>query len=475
MRRKYLFAALLCSVCMTAPYVTFASDADTAQETAEAEDSEDTDSEADDSDAAEDADDTAETDDAEEDTEEASDSDSEEASEEDGDSSDSEEEEEQLERPEYQALDYVTLGDYKNITVNRDDLGVEDVTEEDIDENVTSNLKSLAESMDDVIENLTEGKVQEGDIANIDYVGTKDGEEFDGGSAEGYDLEIGSGSFIDGFEDGLIGASIGDTVDLNLTFPEDYQSTDLAGQDVVFTVTINSVERMPELTDDLVNTVTEGEYTDLDSYRESVKSDLEADVESQIQEAAQEAAFTQVQDASEISGYPEGLQEYTEQFIHNYYEYYASMYGMEFEDFLSSVMGMTEEEFDEQVADAAVTNMDMELCMKAILESEDIEITDDDYEELATSYGYESADDMKSQLDSTSLESVYLGLLQEKAYAILSENMTIEDAAAGDEAAEETSESTSSDEDATSEAADETTAEETSEAQETATETTEEE
>lgn len=218
MRKKYLFAALLCSVCMTAPYAAFASDADTVQETEKAADEEDSSedsSDAEDSDAAEDTDDTSDaadsSDEEDADTEDASGSDAE-------DSSDSEEE--QLERPEYKALDYVTLGDYKSLTVNRADLNIDDVTDEDVDSNVSSNLKDLAESMDDVIENLTEGEVQEGDVANIDYVGKKDGEAFDGGSAEGYDLEIGSGTFIDGFEDGLIGASIGDTVDLNLTFPE---------------------------------------------------------------------------------------------------------------------------------------------------------------------------------------------------------------------------------------------------------------
>ncbi|MBO7217361.1 MAG: FKBP-type peptidyl-prolyl cis-trans isomerase [Clostridia bacterium] len=90
---------------------------------------------------------------------------------------------------------------------------------------------------------LTQGKVQKDDIANIDYVGKKDGVAFEGGTANGYDLKIGSGSFIAGFEDGLIGAEIGSTVDLNLTFPSDYGSAELAGKAVVFTVKVNFVER----------------------------------------------------------------------------------------------------------------------------------------------------------------------------------------------------------------------------------------
>ena len=101
--------------------------------------------------------------------------------------------------------------------------------------------------------------VESGDIVNIDYVGKVDGQEFNGGSATGYHLTIGSGTFIDGFEDGLIGKNVGETVDLNLKFPDNYtNNTDLAGKDVVFTVTVNSISRVPELTDEVADSVVEG-------------------------------------------------------------------------------------------------------------------------------------------------------------------------------------------------------------------------
>ncbi len=131
--------------------------------------------------------------------------------------------------------DYVELCDYKKISI--------DTTTKEYKENYEALL------LEDVINNklnakeaVTEGKVALGDIANIDYVGKKDGVAFEGGTAEGQDLTIGSNSFIDGFETGLIGAEIGSTVDLNLTFPTDYHSADLAGKAVVFTVKINSVK-----------------------------------------------------------------------------------------------------------------------------------------------------------------------------------------------------------------------------------------
>ncbi len=135
--------------------------------------------------------------------------------------------------------EYITLPDYKNMKIDtkatKYQMGL-------LYENY-SNLSEL--EMDDVITETeyTKGTVQPLDIVNIDYVGRKDGVAFEGGTAKGYDLQIGSSSFIDGFEAGLVGVKIGDTVDLKLTFPENYGSAELAGADVVFTVTVNSLNR----------------------------------------------------------------------------------------------------------------------------------------------------------------------------------------------------------------------------------------
>ena len=130
----------------------------------------------------------------------------------------------------------VVLGEYKGLKLEAEKSEV-------TDEMVESSLKS-AFSMNPLMKEVTDRAVQEGDTANIDYEGkfadTK--VAFDGGTAQGYDLKIGSGSFIDGFEDGLIGVGIGETVDLNLTFPENYGSEDLAGKDVIFTVKVNSIK-----------------------------------------------------------------------------------------------------------------------------------------------------------------------------------------------------------------------------------------
>ena len=125
--------------------------------------------------------------------------------------------------------DCVTLGDYKNLTLEKK---VEQVTDDDVQNAILSETSVTMEDPD--------ATVQEGDTADIAYVGKIDGEEFDGGSSDSYNLVIGSGTFIDGFEDGVVGMKTGETKDLNLKFPDNYQSTDLAGKDVVFTVTVNT-------------------------------------------------------------------------------------------------------------------------------------------------------------------------------------------------------------------------------------------
>ena len=126
----------------------------------------------------------------------------------------------------------VTLGDYKNLTFSAKE---EEVT----DAKIETRLKELCAEYPVTIEGRP---AQEGDTANIDYSGTKDGEAFAGGTAEGYDLKLGSGTFIDGFEDGVIGMNVGDEKDLNLKFPDNYSSADLAGQEVVFHVKLNQLK-----------------------------------------------------------------------------------------------------------------------------------------------------------------------------------------------------------------------------------------
>ncbi len=168
---------------------------------------------------------------------------------------------------------YVTLCEYSGIEVPREEVEVgDDEVQEQVDY-IMANYETTDE--------ITDRAVADGDVVNIDYVGTLDGEEFDGGSAEGYDLTIGSGTFIDNFEEQLIDVMPGDTVEVAVTFPEDYSSEDLAGQDAVFTTTVNYISEtvIPDLTDDFVEENLEASYgyTSVDDMNAKIKETLETD------------------------------------------------------------------------------------------------------------------------------------------------------------------------------------------------------
>lgn len=407
MRRKNLMAALLCTFAMAAasvaPATVMAEETETVTEAA-------VDAEEADTEAAED----------EADTEAANEEDTTEAV---------EETEAIPPRPEYTALDYVTLGEYKGLKVA--DQPVE-VTDDQIDEVVRQNIQFA-----DALEKVTEGTVEDGDTANIDYEGKLDGEAFDGGTAKGYDLVIGSHSFIDGFEDGLIGVTVGETVDLPLTFPENYGNADLAGKEVVFTVTVNEIKRMPELTDELASTISDGEYTDAAGYRDSIRADLEEQAQAQRDMMLKSDLLTQVASGSEVKEYPQEMVDYGVANMDTYYRGMAEQYAMEFEEFLSSFLGMTEEDFSEQVVLATQQNLQQEMYLKAIAETEGIEVTDEDLAEAAKEFGFETTEEFIAAYGE---DVVRISVLQDKTLDFLLENAVITEAEAETEAPAEEAE-----------------------------------
>ncbi|MDD2958778.1 MAG: trigger factor [Lachnospiraceae bacterium] len=377
------------------------------------------------------------------------------------------------ERPEYTALDYVTLGVYTGLEVTVDPI---EVTEEEIDSSVEGAITSA-----DKYDEIADGTVENGDVVNIDYEGKLDGTAFDGGTATGYDLTIGSGSFIEGFEEGLIGAKAGDTLDLNLTFPEDYSSTDLAGKETVFTVKVNAVKRMPEVTDDLVGELSDGEYTTVDAYRTYMKEQLLQDKEATQQNTISSELMTQLYNTCKVNDYPQDLVDYSVASMSNTYKGYAESYGMEFADFISTYFGMTEDEFNTEVEASVKQSLEQELILKAIAEQEEITVSDDEYEtgcaNYAEQFGYESADALKEAFDKQTIE---ISLLMDKVLDFVTENSVITETAeteseseteavseaASEEAAEAATEAASeaASEEAATEAASEAASEEATEA-----------
>ena len=287
---------------------------------------------------------------------------------------------------------YVELGEYKGIEVTVDST---DVTDEEVTAQIEATLKSAATK-----EEVTDRPVEDGDIVNIDYVGKVDGEKFDGGSAEDYDLTIGSGSFIDDFEDQLIGANIGDVVKVNVTFPEDYSpNEDLAGKDAVFTVTINSIKEtvVPKLTDKWVKKYTaddEVQYTTVEEYKEAVKADLKAKKEEEAATNKTADVLTAIVENSKINGYPEDEIDAYISDMKAYYESIATMYGTDFETLLTGMFNMTVEDFNEEANTLAEATIARQMVCKLIAKAEGMTVSNEEYqaglEQYAADYSSES-------------------------------------------------------------------------------------
>lgn len=272
----------------------------------------------------------------------------------------------------------VTLGDYKGVTVEKT---IQSVTDEDVQNEIDNALANYPVEVDQA--------AKEGDTVNIDYVGKIDGEEFDGGSDQGADLKLGSGKFIDGFEDGLIGARKGETRTLNLTFPEDY-TQDLAGKAVEFTVTVNAVkEPLSEPTDQWVADNIEG-YDNLADYKAGIRSEQEESNEQTAENQVRYAAWTQVIDNCTINAYPETLVEVGKKLYEQQVETYAKYAGMELDAYIES-SGLTQEEYQSNMEEYGKNVAAQALVCQAICDKEGFAIGDDDYQkalqDMLTEYG----------------------------------------------------------------------------------------
>lgn len=299
--------------------------------------------------------------------------------------------------------DYITISQYKGVEAEAGD--TTEVTDEDVDTQIDSTRQMYAE-----LENV-DRPAENGDTVTIDYVGTLNGEAFEGGSSEDYQLELGSGTFIDGFEDGIVGHSAGETFDLNLTFPDDYGSTDLAGKDVVFTVTLKtvSISNVPELNDEFVQSISEDSST-VEEYREEVRQMLEDNYAESAQLTLTENAWSAVMDNTEVKQYPDGAVDEMKNTIREQYQNMADSYGMEFADFLSSYMGMDEDTFEEQLQTAAENQVKQDLIVDLIIDEENLDVSDAALEEIynqyVEDYGFSSLDDLKSAATEEELEDM---------------------------------------------------------------------
>ena len=259
----------------------------------------------------------------------------------------------------------MTLGAYDGMDVTVE--GKFDVTDEDV-ENYIDNMLTYYPTYEDTDKQT----VENGDCVNIDYEGKKDGVAFDGGTAQDFVLEIGSHTFIDGFEEGLVGVDVGDTVDLDLTFPENYQSEELAGAAVVFTVKVNKIVKKldtsyEELTDDFV--ADNLNYSTVDDLYNETKSYLEKSNEENRTVAARTAVLNQLIANSKIA-IPDGL---LDQKVDQYIQQFTAQNctdGNTLSDYLSANYNMTEDDFKSTITNEMESNLDDELVLEALVKAE---------------------------------------------------------------------------------------------------------
>ncbi len=327
----------------------------------------------------------------------------------------------------YDVESIVTLGEYRGLTYTIIDTSV---TEEEVDEEISAIMDSYAEP-----EEVTDRAVENGDTVSIDFEGIMDGEAFDGGSASDYYLEIGSGSFIDGFEDGLIGVMPGVEVALNLTFPDDYYNGELAGQDVVFNVTVNFIEGddiVPELNDDFVKAFMIEDMNTVEDMREYVREYLTADKEAEADSEIQMELIEKVMYDSVIDLPEEFVAQFEDEFIDtylSYFEIYNTYYGVSWDEFLSDYLMVDEDTFFEDARLYGEEYASEMLVICAVAKAEGIEITDDIYSEklsmYAQLYGYDE-DEFEEYYGRETLIQSFLNeevlyFLQENAIGLESE------------------------------------------------------
>ena len=262
---------------------------------------------------------------------------------------------------------YVTIAEYKGIAL---DHSVAEVTDENVEKRVAQNLQGKSEEVTD-----RDAVIQNGDTATINFVGTKDGVAFEGGTANNYDLVIGSGTMIPGFKEGILGMKKGETKDITVTFPENYQSSELAGQEAVFQITVQSFKRPPELTDTWAAANTD--YKTADEYRASVRTQLEQEAQDQAENSLRSTAWTTVYSNSEVVEYPEKDIEGATQEFRSQIEAYAKQGNMELEDFVES-QGVSMDDFEAQCQQYAQNKVKQNLIIQGIMDAEGMTLEDEE-------------------------------------------------------------------------------------------------
>lgn len=310
----------------------------------------------------------------------------------------------------------IKLGNYKGIDVS---VEKQAVTEEEVNNEIQRLLMSSTKLVD------KEGTVENGDVTTIDFEGFKDGVAFEGGKGENYQLEIGSGQFIPGFEDQMIGMNCGETRDLNLTFPENYGATDLAGAAVVFKVTVHKISTkvQAELNDEFVESLKAPEIHTVEDLKSNIRTSLEVYHEQNYMAAKENAVLGKLIEESEVEVEEQDIEKAVEQHIsHIRMELLGQ--GMQLEQYLEMI-GSNLENLNQQLRPTAVNQVKFEAIIDEIVKLENLHTTDEEANAQVESIANANQMDKETVLEKVKLEDLKRDLTRLKANQLVMEHANI--------------------------------------------------
>lgn len=291
----------------------------------------------------------------------------------------------------------VKLGDYKGLEIEKQD---SELTDQDLQDEIDHSLGHLADMV--VKEN---GAVEEGDTVNIDFDGYVDGEQFEGGQADGYDLEIGSGSFIPGFEDQLVGVKTGEEKDVVVTFPEEYHAEELAGKEATFKTKVNEIKykEVPELTDEIANEL-DSDANSVDEYKENLRKRLSEEKAQDAENVEKEEAINKATENTTID-IPQAMIDTELDRMVQEFGQRIQQQGLDLQTYFQ-ISGQDESQLREQMKDDAEQRVKTNLTLSAIADEENIEVTDEDIdkelEKMSSQFNI-SVEDIKQTLGNTDI------------------------------------------------------------------------
>lgn len=309
----------------------------------------------------------------------------------------------------------VTLGKYKGVTVTKVDTTV---TDEEVDAEIETQRNNNARIV------TVDRPVEMGDTAVIDFEGFMDGETFEGGKGEDFDLEIGSHSFIDTFEEQLVGKSAGEDVEVNVTFPEKYQAEELAGKPALFKVKIKEIKakELPELDDEFAQDVSSCDT--MADYKEEVKKNLTERKEAEARRTKEDEAIEKIVDDAKMD-IPEAMIDNQVNSMINDFANNMMQQGLSMEQYMQFT-GMTMDKFKDQVRPDAIKRIQSSLVLEQIAKEENIEVSDADVEaeieKMATSYGMD-VEQLKGYVQDAEKESMKKDIAVQKAVELIMDNV----------------------------------------------------